>query len=85
MLNERVKSFFAGEFLIIATATLWGIISLFSRPLNGFGFSSAEITCMRSVLAVVFLGIFLLFKDKSLFKVAPRDVPMLFFLVSDVL
>lgn len=80
MLNGKIKTFFHGEFLIILTAVLWGVISLFSRPLNDYGFSSAEITFVRSLLSVGFLGVFLLLKDKSCFKVALRDVPLLLFL-----
>ena len=80
MLNGKVKAFFSGEFLILITAALWGIISLFSRPLNALGFSSAEITFVRSILSVVFLGIFLIVKDEKLFKISPRDLPLLLFL-----
>lgn len=80
MLNGKIKTFFRGEFLIIAAAALWGVISFFSRPLNDYGFSSAEITFVRSLLSVGFLGVFLLLKDKSLFKVALRDLPLLLFL-----
>ena len=80
MINGRVKAFFFGEFFIILTAALWGIISLFSRPLNALGFSSAEITFMRSLLSVVFLGIFLLITNEKLFIVSLRDIPLLIFL-----
>ena len=80
MLNGRVRSFLTGELFIIASATLWGIISCFSRPLNALGFTSAEITFVRSILSVVFLGVFLLIKDRRLFKISPHDIPLMFFL-----
>ena len=80
MLNKKAPSLFSGEFLIITAAALWGIISLFSRPLNEFGFSSAEITFVRSVLSVVFLGIYLLFRNKNYFKISLKDLPLLLFL-----
>ena len=80
MKKSNIKRFFKGEIYIIITAVLWGFISVFTLPLNDAGFSSAEITFVRSVLAAVFLGAVLLFKDKKLFKVSVRDIPMLMFL-----
>ena len=80
MLNKKAPSLLSGELLIITAAALWGIISLFSRPLNEFGFSSAEITFVRSVLSVVFLGIYLLFRNKNYFKISLKDLPLLLFL-----
>lgn len=79
-MNSKTVSFFKGEFCIILCAVFWGFISLFSRPLNDMGFSSAEITFVRSVLAVIFLGVFLLIKGKDLFKISPRNLPLLIFL-----
>ena len=80
MLNSKVKSFFVGEFLILTAGVLWGIISIFSRPLNSLGFSAAEITFVRSILSVFFLGIFLFVKNDKLFKISPRDLPLMLFL-----
>ena len=80
MLNADVKRFLSGELLIIISAALWGAISLFTRPLNDFGFSSAEITFVRSVLSVVFVGAYLLIKDRRAFGVSLRDLPLLSFL-----
>ena len=71
---------FSGELFIIACAGLWGMISLFSLPLNDLGFSSVEITCIRSLFATVFLGIYAFFKDRKLFHVALKDLPFLAFI-----
>lgn len=71
---------FAGELFIIACAGLWGMISLFSLPLNDLGFSSVEITCIRSLFATVFLGIYILFKNRKLFRAALKDLPLLAFI-----
>ena len=71
---------FLGEFYIIACAVLWGIISLFTLPLNGMGFSSAEITFIRSLFAAVFLGVFILVEDRGLFKISLRHLPFIAFM-----
>ena len=54
---------------VISAGILWGLISLFIKKLNSFGFSSLQIIAFRSFFASVILGIVLLIKDPKLFKI----------------
>ena len=65
-----------GELFVLLAAALWGSISLMVRPLNALGFSSLQITCVRAVLATLIIGVFLLIKDRSLFKVKLKHIPI---------
>ena len=59
--------------MILAAASGWGLIGLFSRPLGAAGLSSLQMTFVRSVITVVCMGALLAVKDRSLFRVEPRD------------
>ena len=67
-----------GELLVLSASVLWGVVSLFTLPLNERGFSSVQITFVRSIIATAFIGIYFLIKDVRLFKVSLRDIPVLF-------
>lgn len=71
---------FRGEIGIVLCSILWGCISVFSIPLTELGFSSAQITFVRSVLSTLFLGVFILVKDRRMFVVSVKDLPLLAFL-----
>lgn len=63
------------KFLYVFTAgTLWGIISLFLKPLLNMGFSQIQTVTMRCLVAAVFLGVIMLIRDKRLFKFRLRDI-----------
>ena len=59
---------------VISAGILWGLISLFIKKLNSFGFSSLQIIAFRSFFASVILGIVLLIKDPKLFKIKIKDL-----------
>ena len=59
--------------MILIAATGWGVIGVFTRPLSSAGLSAIQITFIRSVITALGMGIFLLFKDRSLFRVKLRD------------
>lgn len=65
-----------GEIYILVGAFLWGCISLTVRPLQEFGFSSIQITVTRSFFTFIFLTIILVIKDKNLFKIKLKDLPV---------
>ena len=71
---------FRGEIYIIVCSVLWGCISVFSLPLNSLGFTSGQITFARSLLSALFLGVYILIKDKRLFRVSPKDLFLFAFL-----
>lgn len=58
---------------ILAAACGWGIIGVFSRPMASAGLSSVQTTFVRSVIVVAGMGIFLLIRDRKLFKVRVKD------------
>ncbi|MCQ2591778.1 MAG: DMT family transporter [Treponema sp.] len=62
--------------LTIAAGILWGVISLFLKPLNSAGFSSLQIMFFRGLLSSFFLFIFLFIKDKKLLKISLKDLWM---------
>jgi len=61
-------------FVIIA-ATLWGIIGLFVKALNRFGFSSLQIVAIRAIGSALFLVVFFLFKDRNVLKIDMKHSP----------
>ncbi len=67
---------YLGEFYVFISAILWGSISIFVYPLKDYGFSSMQMVCGRAVITVIVLGVFLLIKDKSLFKINVKDIPI---------
>ena len=60
--------------LIIAAASCWGLISIASRSLTALGLSQMMIILARGVVTTVFLGIFLLIKDRSSLRIKLRDI-----------
>lgn len=60
--------------MIAAAAVLWGMIGLYSSFLSGRGYTNMQIIFLRSALTTVFMGIFLLTKDRKLFKIDIKDV-----------
>ena len=63
----------SGTPLIIAAAVLWGMMGIFVRTLNSYGFSSMQIVAVRVFFAAVLMSIVLLIKDRSLFKIKLKD------------
>lgn len=59
--------------MILTAAAGWGVIGVFSRPLSAAGLDAIQITFIRSIIVAVAMGIFLLFKDKSLFRIQLKD------------
>lgn len=64
--------------LIILAGIFWGSMGIFVHLLTDFfGFSSLQAASLRMMSAAVILALFLLIKDKSLFKIKLCDVPIL--------
>lgn len=63
---------------ILLAGIFWGSMGLFVHVLTDtFGFSSIQGAVIRITTCVIILGIFLFIKDRSLFKVNPRHLPLL--------
>ena len=65
---------FFNAFLILLAGILWGSMGLFVRPLNAKGLSSWDIVFIRAFLTMVFMAVFILVKDRSLFKIKLKDI-----------
>lgn len=59
---------------VFAAGSLWGIISLFLKPMLNLGFSQIQTVTLRCLVAAAVLGVYMLIKDKSLFRFKLRDV-----------
>ncbi len=49
-------------------------MGLFVRPLNERGLSSWDIVFLRAFLTMIFMGVFIFVKDKSLFRIKLKDI-----------
>lgn len=59
--------------LIVSSAILWGIISIFVSNLSNSGFTSIQIVTIRVFVAAIILTIFTAMKDIKLFKINFKD------------
>ena len=61
---------------VLAAGVLWGLTGLFNRRLTGAGLSVGGIVLVRNLGALVLLGLIFLVKDRSVFRIAPRHLPI---------
>lgn len=73
--NHKNKAAVSGAMILIAAAG-WGIIGVFSRPLAAMGLEPFGITFIRSFITAAGIGIFIIIKDRSLFRISLRDIWM---------
>ena len=60
--------------LILLAGILWGCLGIFVRTLNSSGISSMQIVTLRAFVTTLGMFVFLLFYDRKLLKVNPRDL-----------
>ncbi len=65
-----------GPLLIILAGCFWGSMGIFVRKLSTFGFSPIQIVSIRLTVAALVFALLLLIKDRSGFRIAPRDLPL---------
>ena len=70
------KKGYLGDILIIIAGLFWGSMGIFVRHLNGLGFTSIQVACLRLTMAGVLFALILLIKDAKGFKISPRDIPL---------
>lgn len=63
-----------GPLLVLSAGILWGMIGLFVRKLNLFGFSSMDIVALRGITTSLLLFIFLLVLDKKKLVIKIKDL-----------
>ena len=61
---------------IVVGASFWGVIGVFSRQLNDRGLDSIQVTEVRCIVTAIALAVILLFYDKKLLKIDPKDIWM---------
>ena len=49
---------------------------MFVKTLNSYGFDSIQISCIRVISSTIFMSLFVLIKDKKLFKIRLKDLPL---------
>ena len=59
---------------VISAGILWGTISLYIRPLSHLGFTMGQVVFLRSLLALLLTGAFLLCRCPEKFRVSLRDL-----------
>ncbi len=59
---------------VFGAGCLWGIISLFLKPLLNMGFSQVQITALRCLVAAMILGIYMAINERHLFKIKLKDL-----------
>ncbi len=62
--------------MIIGAGSLWGMLGIFVRSLDAFGFTSMEITCLRSLITFLFILAFLFCYDKKQLIIHKNDLWM---------
>lgn len=61
-------------FLLIASGCLWGFIGFFQRHIVQYNLLQPEMTFCQISVAATALGLFILFTDKSRFKIKLKDI-----------
>ena len=59
---------------VLLAGSLWGTAGIFVRTLQKSSFGEMEMVFGRAVFSSLVLGVIILFKDKSLFKVKAKDI-----------
>ena len=70
------KKYNAGPALIILAGCFWGSMGLFVRKLGSYGFSSIQIVSIRVTIAALAFCLLLLIRDRTGFRLSPRDLPL---------
>ena len=70
------KNSLLGDILIIIAGLFWGSMGIFVRHLNGLGFTSIQVACLRLVFAGILFALILLIRDPKGFKIKPKDIPL---------
>lgn len=72
-MNKKINIHFI---YILLSAIFWGIAGIYVRTLEETALSQMGIVFGRSFFTAIILVVFILFKDKNLFKVKLKDLPL---------
>lgn len=70
------KNFISGAGLIIIAGVFWGLMGLFVRSFTALGFGSAPVAFLRLGFGAVIFALIILIKDKGLFRIKLRSLPL---------
>lgn len=76
MENTAAKKSPLGDILIIIAGLFWGSMGIFVRHLNGLGFTSIQVACVRLVTAGIIFALILLITDPKGFRISIKDIPL---------
>lgn len=60
--------------LIVISGVLWGTSGIFVHYIAPLGFSSLQMSAVRSTVSLICIAVFALIKDRSLFKIKPKNL-----------
>ena len=63
------------QLMVLAAASLWGLIGLFVNILSARGFSSMQIVALRAIITCICIAGFLALRDPEALRVELRDLP----------
>lgn len=70
------KTKIPGSGLILIAGIFWGLMGLFVRTFSSYGFGSAHVAFLRLGVGAVIFALIIFIRDKSLFKIQLRDLPL---------
>ena len=73
---DRERKNNTGFMFIIIAAVFWGLMGLFVRSFSQHGFVSAHVACLRLGVGAMIFAVVMFVKDRSLFKIKLRDLPV---------
>lgn len=59
---------------VVTASVLWGFLGLFVRGLSDLGMSPMQMTCLRYMVMAIALGVFMLLRNRRLFRVDARSL-----------
>ena len=63
-----------GFILVVSAGLLWGTSCLFIHSLSGYGFTPAQMTAARGLVAFLAVALFTLIRDRSALKVSKKEL-----------
>ncbi len=66
----------SGAGLILTAGIFWGLMGLFVRTFSAYGFGSAHVAFLRLGVGALIFALIIFIKDKSLFRIKLRDLPL---------
>ncbi len=63
---------------ILFAGILWGSMGIFVKSMRNIGFTTFEIVFIRVFVSLICMAVYIYIKDKKLFKVKIKDLPLFF-------